>query len=124
MSHPYFSEKKTRAISLSVLFLGLAVLSFTGDWWPWLMVVIGLSTIVKHMLRGKFYDAGLSVIIFGGIVVTTGWNIGGQYFLPVLLILASIYMIIKAFFQPDIESEAEAEEEQNLEISEDESDRE
>lgn len=123
MTRPYFSERKTRAISLSVLLLGLAVLSFTGVWWPWLMAVIGLSTIVKHMLRGKFYDAGLSLIIFGGIVVTTGWNIGGQYFVPVVLILASIYMIIRAFFQPDIESEAESEEEQNLEISEDESEQ-
>lgn len=121
MSHPYFSEKKTHAISFSILLLGLAVLSFTGTWWPWLMAVIGLSTIVKHMLRGKFYDAALSLIIFGGIVVTTGWNIGGEYFIPVVLILASIYMIVKAFFQPDIGSEAEAEEEQNLEISEDES---
>lgn len=122
MRQPYFSEKKTRAISLSILFLGLAVLSFTGIWWPWLMAVVGLSTIAKHMLRGKFYDAGLSLIIFGGIVVTTGWDIGGRYFLPVVLILASIYMIVKAFFQPDIESEAEAEEEQNLEIGEEESD--
>lgn len=122
MNHPYFSEKKTRAISLSILFLGLAVLSFTGTWWPWLMAVVGLSTIVKHVLRGKFYDAGLSLIIFVGIVVTTGWDIGGKYFLPVFLILASIYMIVKAFFHSDVESEAEAEEEQNLEIGEDESD--
>lgn len=123
MSYPYFSEKKTRAISLSVLLLGLAVLSFTGAWWPWLMAVIGLSTITRHLLRGKIYDAALSLIIFGGIVVTTGWNIGGKYFLPVILILASIYMVVKAFFQPEVVTEAEAEEEQNLEISEDESDQ-
>jgi uncharacterized membrane protein (DUF485 family) len=100
------------------MFLGFAVLSVTGQWWPWLMVVIGLSVTVKQILRAKFYDAFLAALIFGGIALTTGFNIGGKYFLPVFLIIASIYLLVRAFFQSDVETEAEREEEQNIEIEE------
>lgn len=119
MNKPYLSEPRTRAISLAIMFLGFAVLSYTNTWWPWLMAVVGLSVVVKQLLRGKVYDAVLALFIFGGIVLTTGLNIGSRYFLPVFLIIASIYILVRAFFQSDIETEVEREEEQNKEIEED-----
>lgn len=118
MKKPYLSESKTRAISLSIMLLGFAVLSFTDTWWPWLMAVIGLSVVVKQVLRAKFYEAFISAIVFGGVVVTTGLNIAGRYFLPVILMVGSIYILTRAFFQSDIETEDELEAEQNKELEE------
>lgn len=122
MSKPILTEPRTKAIGLAVLLVGIAILSYTNWWWPGIMAVIGISTMVKQLLRKKIYDAFLSLVIFGGITFTAVYGIGDKYIVPVILMIAAIYVLFKAFFQADQEDLIAEEEEHSKEIEEDQED--
>ena len=122
MSKPILTEPRTKAVGLAVLLVGIAILSYTNWWWPGIMAVIGISTMVKQLLRKKVYEACLSLVIFGGITFTAIYGIGDKYIVPVILMVAAIYILFRAFFLADQEDEIDREEEQNKEIEEDQED--
>ncbi|RAP32565.1 hypothetical protein DID75_04715 [Candidatus Marinamargulisbacteria bacterium SCGC AG-410-N11] len=54
---------------LVVLFLGLAILSFTGFWFPGILYVLGGSMIVKHVLNKHEISSYIAPILLLGIAV-------------------------------------------------------
>jgi hypothetical protein len=122
MSKPILTEPRTKAVGLAVLLVGIAILAYTNWWWPGIVAVIGMSTIVKQLLRKKVYEAILSILIFGGISFTAIYKIGDKYFVPVILMIAALYVLFRAFFLSDQEDEIDREEEQNKELEEDQED--
>lgn len=116
--HPITSRKKAGALSTALFLLGLASLILTEDWWPGIMLIVGLPLALRQFLLGRTYDAMVSLLVFVGTYVTVEFDISWKIFLPVLFTLGAIYILFREFMGPDETTEEEKEEELNHEIEE------
>lgn len=115
---PITSKKKAQALSTVLFLLGLATLIFTQNWWPGIMLIVGLPLALRQYLLGRIYDAMISLLVFVGTFITVQFDISWQIFLPILLTLGALYIFFREFFGPDETSEEEKEEILNREIEE------
>lgn len=118
MAHPRVSQKRARAIGSSLFLICLAVVAFTGNWWPGLILAVGIPLAVRQFLLGKVYDMCLSLVLFVGAFIASGYNISWEILLPVIFITGAIYTLIREFFDTEIPEEPEEEESLNKEIEE------
>lgn len=116
MKKPFLSRPRATSIASGVFFLALAVIAYIDFWWPGIMIPIGLGLIVRQVLIRKFYDALISLIVFGGIFFTVFYNLP---WLPVLFIIAGIYLIFRAVIDTTVDDEEEEEEEIQKELEDD-----
>ena len=119
MAHPKVSKKRANALSSSLFLVLLAVVSFNGNWWPSIMLTIGLPVSLRQFLLGRTYDMGLSLTLFiGTFIVSSGYNISWNILLPVLFTIGAIYTLAREFINPFATSEPEDEESLGKEIEE------
>lgn len=118
MAHPKVSQRRARALSSSLFLVCLAVVSFSGAWWPNIMLAIGIPLALRQYLLGRVYDMFLSLAIFGGAYIVAGYQISWEILLPVLFSIGAIYILVREFLNPYPTSEDEDEESLNLEIAE------
>jgi hypothetical protein len=118
MFKPLTSHKRAKAISLSLLLVGLAILSYLKEWWPGIMLVIGIPLALRQYLLGRPYDTCLSIVIFVGVFLSVYLNASWEIILPVLFILGAIYIFFREFLEKETPTEEEKEEDINLEIEE------
>ena len=119
MPRPLVCLKKAKALSFSFFLIGLAVLSYSGIWWPGIMLVIGLPLALRQYLLGKRYDVGITLFVFIGVFITVDFDIQWQILLPVLFTIGGIYIFCREFLESSSISEKEKEEDLNEEIEED-----
>jgi len=119
MSCSLASKKKAKNISLALFFVGLAILSYTGRWWPGIMLVIGLPLALKQYLLGKRYDVGITLFVFVGVFISVAFDISWDILLPILFTIGGIYVFCRDFVENTSPTEEEQEEDLNLEIEED-----
>lgn len=119
MAHPLASKKKAKMISVCVFLIGLAILSYTGTWWPGIMLAFGIPLALKQYLLGRHYDVGITLFVFIGVFITVAFDISWQILLPVLFTIGGIYIFCRDFVESNIPSEKEQEEDLNEEIEED-----
>jgi hypothetical protein len=114
------SKRRARSLSIALFLLTLAVLiAFDQDWWPGLLLVIGLPLALKQYLMSRLHDAFVTLLVFGGTYITLTFPIPWQVFLPAVLLLGSFYLILREWVESSKESEEEKEEEAAKEIEED-----
>jgi hypothetical protein len=116
--HPITSKKKAQALSTALFLMGLAALIVTDEWWPGIMLTIGLPLALRQYLLGRTYDMIISLLVFVGTFVTVQYDISWRLFLPILFTLGALYILFREFFGPDEMTEEEKEEELNCEIEE------
>ena len=119
MSHPIASQKKAAAIAISLFLIGLGILSYTGNWWPGIMLIIGIPLSIKQYLTGKKYDFALTLFVFVGVFVSVQFDIEWKILLPVLFTIGGIHLFCKDCLESFFPSEEEKEEDLNEEIEED-----
>lgn len=112
------SKRRAKALSLSLFFLGLAILSFTGQWWPSVVLVIGIPLALRQFLLGRLHDFILTLLIFSGVFVTYQYEVDWQLLLPVLFVIAAVYVMFRDFVISSQPTYEEEEEDLNLEIEE------
>ena len=122
MAHPKVSQRRAKTLSSALFLIGLAIVSLTQNFWPGMMLVIGIPLAVRQYLLGHIYDAALSLVIFCGAYFVAGFNVSWEVVLPVLFIIAALYILIQEFFNPALTTEAEDEESLRNEITEDDKD--
>ena len=71
----------------SVFFIGLALLFITGWWWPGILAVLALMAMVRAYERGKLIFTSGHVFLIG---LGGAFALGGQYFLPALLVAIAL----------------------------------
>lgn len=108
MAKQYYSRKSAKIIALIIFLLGLALLTYLGNWWPAIMLVVGIPLAILQWLQRRRYDVYITLFVFIGAFITVQFNIQWQVILPVLFTLGGIYI----FFREYIESRTSVEQEQ------------
>ncbi|MCH9613484.1 MAG: hypothetical protein SP1CHLAM54_04870 [Chlamydiia bacterium] len=109
------SKKRAKAITLCLFFLGLAILTILDNWWPSIMLVIGIPLAMRQYFMGRYQDMIVSLIVFIGIFVTGQFNIPWNVLLPIFFIVAALWILGREF----LESRQHPEEEELDEIAHD-----
>lgn len=112
------SRKRASAICTALFFIGLAIIFLMGNWWPGIMLAIGIPLALRQFLLGRFFDMCVSLFIFGGVFVTEQFEIDWKILLPVMFILAAIYILIREFQENKEHPEDIEDEDVNHEIEE------
>lgn len=112
------SERRAKAISLALLFIGLAIVAFLHAWWPGVMLAVGVPLALRQYLLGRPYDTAVSLLVFGGVFITVQFDISWEILLPVLFTVGGIYVLFREYIESRNPPEDEAEEDLNEEIEE------
>ena len=118
MAHPLTSKKRAKAISSALFLIGIAVVMFLDAWWPGIMVVIGVPLALKQFLEGRYHDTLLTLLVFVGFFIIAQFNISWKILLPILFIMAAVYILCKEWVEEKLISEDEREEDLNKEFEE------
>ncbi len=118
MAHFLVSKKRAQALSCALTLLGLAALIFTGEWWPAIMLVIGLPLALRQYLLGRTYDMIVTLLIFVGTYILIEFDIPWKLFLPAIFTVGAIYILCREFSESRAASEDEVSEDINHEIEE------
>lgn len=112
------SKKRAEAISLSVFFIGLGIVSILGNWWPSIMLVIGISLALRQLLLGKFYDMVVSLIVFIGVFLTNQFRLTWKVIWPVVFFTCALFVLIREYVDVKTEEEDQHEEDVAHELEE------
>jgi hypothetical protein len=83
------TRKRADQIGGGVFLIGLAVLFMTGNFFPGILIVIGLAGLASEAAKGKRWQSSGALVIVGiGLVFTFGFS------LPLLLIIAGIALLM------------------------------
>lgn len=118
MAKQLLSKKRAKALSTSLFLVGLAILSYLGDWWPGLMLVMGVPLALRQCLLARYYDMVITLCIFGGAFASVQFDLSWQLLLPALFTVGAIYIFFRDFIEAKEEPETEREEDLNEEIEE------
>ena len=116
---PILSKKRARVISTALFLIGIAILLFIDKWWPGIMLVVGIPLALKQFLQGRTTDMLLSLFVFVGFFIIAQFNISWRILIPILFVMAAVYLLCKEWVEGAAESEVEEEENLNKEIEED-----
>ncbi|MDN3504518.1 MAG: hypothetical protein P0S95_02945 [Rhabdochlamydiaceae bacterium] len=122
MAHPSTSKKRAKVISSALFLFGLAFLAYFESWWPGIMLVIGIPLAIRQAMLGRYYDMIISLVVFIGVFCTAQYDVSWKILLPVVFVLAAIYILGREFFSSKMSDEDEDEEDLNHEIEEDQDD--
>ncbi|GAB4232401.1 MAG: hypothetical protein Tsb0021_11080 [Chlamydiales bacterium] len=100
MALPKVTRQQSLWISLGVFLVGLGIISYHRAWWPEIMLAIGASLLTKQWLRGRRYDMGITIFVFGGIYLFYKQPFSWDYLMPVLFVVGGIYLIARELFFP------------------------
>jgi len=118
MPHRLTSRKRAATFSAAVFALGIVILVLTNEWWPGIMLPIGLALALRQYLMGRTYDMVISLLVFVGTFATVEYNVSWEVLLPVLFTLGAIYVFFREMIEISAEPEAEREDDLNHEIEE------
>lgn len=121
MGTPRIEKNKAQALGTALLLVGLAILLFLDAWWPGIMLVVGLPLALKQFLNGRYHDTAISLFVFVGLFIIANFNISWQILIPILFIMAAVYIVCKEWVTTKT---GEEEEEKALDIIEEDSDSE
>jgi predicted membrane protein len=116
--HPLTSKRRAKKICIPLFLVCLAIVSYTGQWWPSIMLAIGLPLALKQYLLGKTYDVLITLVVFIGVFVSVHFEFSWPVLVPVLFTLGGIYIFCRDYIESSIPSEEEQEEDLNEEIEE------
>ena len=118
MYRQFISQKKATSLGFAAFLIGLSIISINRTWWPDIMIVVGVALGLKNFLLRKFYDAGLVLFIFLGVFLSEKFASENSYFLPVLLITSSMFVLVREYVESKLLPEDQKEEDLNHEIEE------
>jgi hypothetical protein len=99
MSKQLCSLKRAKQTSLALFFIGLAVVSMLGAWWPGIMLAVGIPLAIRQVLLGRRDDMIISLVVFGGVFFAAEYNLGWRILLPVLFAVGGIYIFFREVFE-------------------------
>ncbi len=97
--------RQASGISAGILLISLGVLIYTGEWWPGIMIALGLAFGAELVFRGQIARAIGTLVVFWGIalvaVVVKAVDVPWGIIAPLILIGLGIIVLVKAFYLRD-----------------------
>ncbi len=118
MTKPLASKNRANFFSFIVFLIAMAIITYFRQFWPGIMLAVGLPLALRQHLLGRQYDMWITLFVFIGVFVTVQFDISWQIFLPVLFTLGGIYIFFREYIESKTSSEDEEEESLNEEIEE------
>lgn len=112
------SMKRAKGFSLAAFLIGLGMMSLMDAWWPWFMLVLGISLALRQLLLRKFYEMTISLVIFSSVFAIEFWQFPWQVFGPVVLFTAALFILTREYVDAKLANEDQQEEDLNHEIEE------
>ena len=122
MAEQVVSRKKAQIVALILFVVGVVVVAISGDWWPGILLPIGIPLAIREYLLGKTYDMFMSLFIFIGAFVTVQFEIQWEILLPVLFTIGGVYIFCRELVDIRRYTEDESEEDLNKEIADEDKD--
>lgn len=113
------SHKKTRAFCIALFLTGSALLIFLNTFLPWFLLVIGTVLAFRSYALGKIYEACMNFGIFAALTAAIYFQKYWNIVIPIILIIAAIFEVYKAFVDETELSSDEIIEDKKHEIEED-----
>lgn len=98
MSKPKMSKRKAHAISIGIFLISLAILILTKAWWPGILLAIWATVASRQYLTGRIYYAIVSTLVLGGLFFFTTSKYNADFYIPVILLVAGIFLIVKEYY--------------------------
>ena len=118
MPFPMVCRKKAKILTFLLFLVGLTLASYTNNWWPGMLLVVGIPLAIKQHLLGNRYDMSVTLFVFLGGFISISWDIECQIFLPVLFTIVGIYILYRDLTEHSLPQEDEEESDLNEEIEE------
>ena len=105
------SKERTDQVFGGVFLIGLAVLFFTGYWWPGIMFVIGVAMLARTYTEGKTLgsNGGAWIMIAIGVFFALG-NVfeilGDISWWPLILIALGLYLLFGQRQKSDVHNDS------------------
>lgn len=113
MSKPMIMRKRAKIVALILFLFGIVIITYLNNWWPGIMLVVGVPLAILQYLQGRHYDMGITLFVFLGAWVTVQFNIQWQIFLPVLFTIGGVYIFFREWTESKSAEEEEFEEEKD-----------
>jgi hypothetical protein len=115
MATSLMSKKRAHALTFALFLVGIALLIYLkSNWWPSIMLVIGLPLALRQYLLGRRFDMGLSLLIFLGVFITVQFDVATRFILPLLLTVGGLYIFLREFIAPDDTKDDEQKDQDNI----------
>ncbi len=111
MSKPLLMRKRAKIVALVLFLFGIVIITYLNNWWPGIMLVVGVPLAILQYLQGRHYDMGITLFVFIGAWVTVQFEIQWQVFLPVLFAIGGVYIFFREWIESRTAEEEEFEEE-------------
>lgn len=105
MAKPLIAKNRAKAIGIALFLVGLATLFFLDNWWPAIMLAVGVPLALKQFLLGRFQDATISLFVFVGFFIIAQFNISWKVLIPILFVMAAIYVLCKEWVKEELGEE-------------------
>lgn len=93
-------SQKTENISHGVLLIGLGILAMTHNWWPNLLVVLGVYFSFRNLLNHSYLRMFTTAILYGGVYLCFQYPffVSWEFILPIVLCTLGVERILGEFF--------------------------
>lgn len=103
MSYFPLQKRKADAIGNGVFLMALGILLYTNQWWPWILLALCLSLVIRQVLTARYFDMWVSIAVLGTLFVVSYFNITLAFLIPTLFVIGGAYLILREYFYSDDE---------------------
>lgn len=107
MAKPLIAINRAQALSSALFLIGVALLFFLQNWWPAIMLVIGIPLSLRQLLLGRKADAAISFCVFVGFFIIAQFDISWKILIPILFVMAALYVLCKEWVKEEIGEDVE-----------------
>lgn len=100
-------KRKADAIGNGVFLMSLGILLYTNEWWPWILLALCLTLVVRQVLTGRHFDMWVSIAVLGTLFIISYFNITLSVLIPLLFVIGGAYLVLREYFYSDDESPRE-----------------
>lgn len=94
-------KRKAEIISNGIFLIALGILFWFNSWWPGILLAIWAGLGTRQYLTGRTWDFAITTGLLFGLFIVSLFNIDLSILVPILFVVAGIYIILREYFYTD-----------------------